>query len=401
MLDRTILGKVSVLLLVMISCTLASQLEELDVQYSPSVEHTAFPRIDGSDIKNIVIMIGDGMGLAHIAGTRIYALGPDELLYIERMPVTGLINTHASNRLITDSAAAATAIATGVKTENGVIGQSPDGKELVSIFDAGKTRAMKLGLISTSSLTHATPASFIAHNKSRSNQYDIADQMSKWGIDLMFGGGGPYFLPSNEGGKRKDGRNLFAEMRDRDVKIVHNRFELLALEHTPVVGVFNLEEKALRTRSPEPTLAEMTTKAIELLDADDSGFMLMVEGSQIDWEAHDNDEKDMYRQLLLFDDAVRVALNFALEDSKTLVLVTADHETGGLTLTDGSLEGSDLEVKWEVTGHTATPVPIFAFGPGAENFTGLYDNTEIAKKIAKLMNFKEVEIVTLESSGVD
>ena len=145
----------------------------------------------------------------------------------------------------------------------------------------------------------------------------------------------------------------------------------------------------MKIKSPEPDLAELTKKAIEILNSAPHGFFLMIEGSQIDWACHDNNAKEAVKKTLLFDEAVKAAIDFALKDKHTLVIVTADHETGGLTIKKGGdLQGRNLNLKWTTRGHTGLPVPIYAFGPAAGTFTGVYDNTEVPKKIAKLLGIK-------------
>ncbi len=324
------------------------------------------------------------MGLAQVAAARIDTLGVKRYLNLERLPVTGLVNTYSADKLITDSAAAATALSTGYKTDNGVIGELPDGTKLYTILEAARDRGMKIGLVVTSTITHATPAGFAAHVKSRSSEDLIAVQLLNNRVNVLFGGGKKYFIPQSEPlSGRKDELNLLKKAKEMGYKFIETKEELKSVKGNYVLGLF--ENSYLDTTSLEPSLAEMTEKAIELLSDDPDGFFLMVEGSQIDWGGHRNSPVYMIRQLILFDEAVKAGMDYALKNKKTLVLITADHETGGLTINGGTLDGKKLELGWSTFNHTGVPVPLFAFGPNALKFTGLQDNTEIPRKIARLI----------------
>jgi len=340
-----------------------------------------------SRVKNILLLIGDGMGLTQVAAARIKALGAEGRLYIERMPVTGLINVHSADKLITDSGAASTALATGYKTRNGMIGVNPEGKRLLTILEAARNKGMATGLVVTSTITHATPAAFAAHVKSRYDELTIAVQMLENKVNVMMGGGRAYFLPKELGGKRRDGRNLIEEAKAIGYTYVETKDGLQAADGEYLLGLFQMEALTT-TASEEPRLAEMTAKAIEILSRNENGFFLMVEGSQIDWACHRNNPYETIRQTLLFDEAVKVVLEFATRDTSTLVVVTADHECGGMAINGGSLDGRNLEIGWTTGGHTGVPVPIFAHGPGAGYFTGLHDNTEIPRIFAKLLGIE-------------
>jgi alkaline phosphatase len=313
--------------------------------------------------------------------------GANGKLYLERLPVTGLIRTHASNALVTDSAAAGTALATGFKTNNGMICVGPDGKKYLTILEAAKETGMATGLVVTSTISHATPASFGAHAKSRKSEAKIAENLLENKINVMLGGGRCYFLPkSDPNSKREDERNLINEAKEAGYSYIKSEEELESACGPFLLGLFQVE--GLLTRGPEPRLGKLTEKAIEVLSKDKKGFFLMVEGSQIDWACHSNNPDSTVRQTLLFDEAVKAAMDFALKDRQTLVIVTADHETGGLVVYGGDLGCEKLDVGWATKGHSGLPVPVYAFGPGAEIFTGVYDNTDVSKKIAELLKIK-------------
>jgi alkaline phosphatase len=363
--------------------------------YQAPADTTAYPSTDAKKIRNVIICIGDGMGINQIALTRMKAAGRDGRLYIERMPVTGLVCTHSASALVTDSAAAGTALASGVKTTNGMIGMTPDGKEYVTILEAAKDKGMTTGLVVTSTITHATPATFASHVRSRKAEDAIAEQLIANRVNVLFGGGRKFFLPkSDPNSGRVDDTNLLAEAAEVGYTVITSKAELSDVRRPYVLGLFQLE--ALTTVPPEPSLTELTSRAIELLQTTNrglfsrrpAGFFLMVEGSQIDWACHQNDVKGTIRQTLLFDQAVQAAIDFALRDGHTLVIVTADHETGGLTLLEPAKGHTDPTVRWSSKGHTDAPVMIAALGPGASMFEGVQDNTDIPKKIARLLGIK-------------
>lgn len=351
--------------------------------YQPPAHNETLLNINDGQIRNIILCIGDGMGLNHVALTRHEALGPDNKLHMEQLPVVGIVRTYSANDLITDSAASSTAMACGVKTNNGMIGMTPDKTVHKSILELLQAKGWRSGLVATSEISHATPASFAAHVKSRNNQSEIAKQLLESRVDVLFGGGAKYWKD------RPDGRNLFKEAAQAGYQVIHAKDQISTLNDAPTIGLFANE--GLTTFDPEPSLSEMSQTAIQLLNSkgDDwfspqPKFFLMIEGSQIDWAAHANDSDRVIRQTLLFDMAVKEAIEFAQQDKHTLVIVTSDHETGGLVIETDTLNKFKIDPDWEETGHTAADVPLYAFGPGSERFAGVMDNTEIAKRIAEL-----------------
>ena len=354
--------------------------------YAPSPVTESYPALRDKKVKNIIFCIGDGMGLGQIALARMKASGPGGTLYMERMPVVGFLGTYSADALVTDSAAAGTALASGVKTNNGMIGTTPDGARYQTILEAAQTKEMATGIVVTSTISHATPAAFASHVTSRKMQDKIAEQLIANKVNVLFGGGEEYFLPRSSGrSKRNDQKNLIEQAKEAGYLYIRTAEELKTAQHTHILGLFQLGP--LTTVAPEPSLAELTVKAIDILNhaGKNYGFFLMVEGSQIDWACHDNDAARTVRQTLLFDQAVKAAIDFARKDRRTLVVVTADHETGGLTIKGGNLKGDDLDVSWSTGGHSAMPVPIYAFGPKTDIFAGTYDNTEVPKKFARLL----------------
>lgn len=343
--------------------------------------------------KNIILLIGDGMGLTQVTAG-MYANG--NKLNLERFPITGLMKTHSSSHLITDSAAGATAFSCGYKTYNGAIGVTKDKKSCETILEQAEKNGYATGLVATSSITHATPASFIAHVKSRADMEDIAKFFLQTELDFFVGGGLEYF------NKRKtDQRDLYAELTAKGYWMSNFQKQKLA-EITPdpkqPFGWFSalFEPDSVNSgRDYLPLAAKMATGFLK--KRSEKGFFLMVEGSQIDWACHAKDGPRAVSEMLDFDAAIGEILQFAEADGNTLVIVTADHETGGMALEQG--EGFDV-IDYDFTSgyHTATMVPVFAYGPGAEQFSGVMDNTNIYWKMALLWDFMEPAILEQQQS---
>jgi alkaline phosphatase len=349
----------------------------------------------GTRPRNIILCIGDGMGINQVSLARDSEVGLNGRLWMETMPYTALVSTHNVSGNVTDSAEAITAILCGVKTSSSRLGMDPDGSILLTLPERLREEGYRIGVAVTSTISHATPAGTAAHVPSRKMEDRIAVQMFEAGFDVLFGGGKKYWLPSSQpGGSRTDGRDLVREARQAGWQIVKDKQEMDAVSSGRVIGLF--QDDALTTLPPEPSLEEMTAAALRVLSSGPSSrpFFLMVEGSQIDWGCHQNEAAKAIRQTLLFDMAIRAALEFAIQDKHTLVIVTADHETGALTLSGGKNEPGHLKPNWASQGHSGGQVPLYAYGPGAQSFTGVMDNTEISKKITKLLgldNFPRVE----------
>lgn len=338
--------------------------------------------------RNVILMIGDGMGLAQVTYTRLMHDESGSILNMETATHSALVKNQSANSIITDSAAAATALATGCKTNNGMIGMLPDGHKAETILEAAKRLKKSAGLVTNTTITHATPAGFGAHVESRGSEADIAPQYLSTKIDVLMGGGKANFIPkSTPGSGRSDERDLLKEASDAGYKIAFTRDEMLSVSDGKLLGLF--EMGYLTTMPPEPSLAEMTSKALDLLSANERGFFLMVEGGQIDTMCHANDAVGMLKQIRDFDEAVEKALQFAQNRDDTLIIITADHETGGLSLVAPE-EGSSAKImaRFATKGHSAINVPLFAQGPSSDRFSGVIDNTDIPKIIASIWKIK-------------
>jgi alkaline phosphatase len=334
------------------------------------------------EIRNIIFMIGDGMGIPDVYAAMTVS---DKPLNIERCNIIGLQKTFSSDNYITDSAAAGTALATGNKTKNGTIGMDSQGNRVKSILEIAEEHGRSTGLVSTSSVTHATPASFIAHQSSRGSYEDIAKDFLRTGIDVFIGGGFDHFA------RRGDKLNLIDSLKFRGYEVDTSMSMVLRSTSGKLAGLTAPVHNPYRLKGRGDMLPATSAKAIEILNKNKKGFFLMIEGSQIDWAGHANAADTLVDETLDFDKAIGVALDFAEIDGHTLVVITADHETGGVTIIDGDRATHKVKLSFSTKDHTAVMVPVYAFGPGADKFTGIYDNTEIFKKILSSFSFKKLK----------
>lgn len=316
--------------------------------------------------KNIILFIGDGMGVTHVTAGMTVNKAP---LNLQRFPYSGFSMTQSADNYITDSAAGGTAIACGVKTNNGMIGLNPDGSVAASILEVLHDNGLATGLVSTSSITHATPASFIAHNSSRGNYEDIALHFLNGSADVFIGGGENHFRT------RADGRDLAAELEEQGFDLVYTLEDMKSSASDKLGALLAEVHMPRESEGRTGMLEKMTKKAIEVLSRRKNGFFLMIEGSMIDWGAHANDLDYVTSELIDMDRAIGVALDFAEKDGQTLVVITADHETGGLSLTGGNADEGEVSAHFGTTDHSGSMVPIFSYGPGAAALSGIHDNT--------------------------
>ncbi len=354
-----------------------------------------------SESPNIILMIGDGMGLTQIS-SGMYSNNNSTAL--ENFQYVGLSKTHSYDNLVTDSAAAGTAMSSGEKTQNKVLGLDHEGNPIKSILSICQDKGYSTALVATSNILHATPAAFFANIDYRYNYEPIAVQMTKSGVNYFVGGGEKYF------NSREDKRNLINEMTENDYEIVYNisDFEksksnylgFFTAKDEPYYfykGVnysyreydeddYNEDEPLEDFTGRESYLARSAKATLGKLDEMGKPFFIMIEGSQIDWGGHDNDQKYMVSQFLEFNDAIEVVLDFAKKDKNTIVVVTADHETGGAAIVRGKLSNSSIKNRFATTNHTASMVPVFSYGPKAHLFKGIYENTEIFNKLLSIVN---------------
>ena len=284
---------------------------------------------EAARVKNVILLIGDGMGVSTMSLARWYKDG--QPLSWDQY-ICGLVRTYSADEPITDSAAAATAMATGHKTKTGFLSVLPDEMDrapAATVLEGAKLRGKSTGLVVTCNLQHATPAAFAAHYPRRSDYEAICEQMVYNQVDVLLGGGLKYFTG------RKDGEDLLAALKQKGYMIITSPEELKSASSSKLAGLFAEVDLAYdldRDPTKEPSLAEMTGAAINLLSRNKNGFFLMVEGSKIDWANHDHDPVASVTDMMAFDRAVKVALDYALKEKNTAVIVVADHSTGGLTI---------------------------------------------------------------------
>jgi len=329
-------------------------------------------------VQNIILMIGDGMGISQIYAAMTANHGS---LNLEKCTHTGLQKTYSANAYITDSGASGTAISAGIKTKNGMIGTDTASLPVRTILEYAEINGLSTGLVATSSITHATPASFIAHEPNRDDYEKIAMDFLDTEIDIFIGGGKDHFT------RREDSLNLIDSLENKgylvtdDISEIQLNSEKIACF---TAGIHNPSILGGRGNM----LPDATETAIRFLDKKRTGFFLMVEGSQIDWAGHNNDTEGIISETIDFDNALGVALEFAEKDKNTLVIVTADHETGGMAIIGGDFSTGNVEAAFTTDGHSAVMVPVFTFGPCAKKFSGIYENTEIFFKMMKAFGFE-------------
>ena len=327
---------------------------------------------------NVIFMIADGTGLSQISASQFYNVNSSNY---ERFKHIGLIKTSSASDLITDSAAGATAFASGIKTYNGAIGVDNDTIAKPTILEELELKGYKTGVIATSTITHATPASFYAHVKYRKMEEEIAQDLSQSGVDFFAGGGLKFF------NQRSDKKDLLSELKVKGFEIKTDFLNTDAFLSADKKYGFLLAEEGMPKiiDGRGPFLKNATQLGINHLSQNDQPFFMMIEGSQVDWGGHANDANYLIGEILDFDDALGYVLDYAKRDGNTLVVVTADHETGGFTLSSDDGNYNLIKPTFSTGGHSATMVPVFAYGPGAQNFAGVYENTEIYHKIKRVL----------------
>lgn len=333
--------------------------------------------------KNIVLLIGDGMGLTQISAG-LYSNGNQ--LNLEKFPVIGLHKSYAYDDLVTDSAAGATAFASGVKTYNAAIGVDKDTAAVPTILEILENKGYKSGLVATCSMTHATPGSFYAHAASRRMYEEIAGFMPESGVDIFIGGGKKYF-----NNRTIDDRNIITELEARGYRVEdYNASMPPVLEDgNGQYGFFTAEEEPVSLLEGRDYFIPAVETAYQFLDQNAAnGFFLMIEGSQIDWGGHANNSDYIISEMIEFDQVIGKVLDWAKADGETLVIVTADHETGGYAINPGS-SMDKIVPGFTTKSHTAALIPVFAFGPGSELFHGIYENTAIFHKMLEALQYEK------------
>jgi alkaline phosphatase len=333
---------------------------------------------------NIILLIGDGMGLTQISAA-MYS--NNNRLALAKFPVIGFHKSHAANELITDSAAGGTAIACGIKTNNGNIGTDENGLPTVSILEELDSMNFSTGMIVTSTIVHATPAAFAAHRARREMYEEIALDYLDANVDLLIGGGRQYFQ-----NREMDDRDLVNEFENKGYVVMDQLYTTMNKIKWPLdknLLYFTADKQPLTVSGGRNYLSFAVRQGVQYLEQkSNKGFFLLVEGSQIDWMNHANDGRGVVMETLDFDRAIWEAIQYANRKGNTLVLVTADHESGGMSI-EADSRMNKLKYGFTTNGHTAAMIPVFAYGPGSTLFRGIYENTSIYHKMRAALGLKE------------
>lgn len=339
-----------------------------------AVEKLQAPK--GKKVKNVILIIGDGMSLMHVYTAWTANRGK---LWLENAQATGLSKTWAVKKLVTDSGSGGTSLATGVKTVYHAVGVDPEGKPLTSLVDVAKELGKDAGLAVTCRLWDATPCDFCCHNIDRDKEEELVGDYPTSGVDFVFGGGAQKFT------NRKDGRDIFKELQKKGYHVSRTLDDFFAYDKNSRIFAVPYDKDTPLPDERGDLLARASMKGISLMNQNKNGFFMMIEGSQLDDYGHFNQLDLLMKETLDFDHTVGEVMKWAAKDGETLVVVTADHETGGLTLVNGNKDEGRVECCFSTKDHSGAMVPVYAFGPGAENFTGIFENTDVFKKIKKLM----------------
>jgi len=335
--------------------------------------------VKGKKVKNVILMIGDGMGLVQVSAAWVANHGS---LNLDNCTYTGFSRTYCANQLITDSGAAGTAMATGSKTNYHYIAVDTLGNPLTSLTDLAHTSGLKTGIVVTCNLPDATPSVFCANNVDRNKEEEIAADYLNCNVDYILGAGREKF------NKRADKRDLLNEMKQKEYQVCTTWDETSKIKQGKVFSVLS-EGQLPYARERGGLFEKACLHALGLLNQNKKGFFAMLEGSRIDDCGHSNDLPRLMEEVFDFDKTIGKVMQWAEKDGQTLVIILADHETGGLTLLDGNLKTGNVSGNFSTTGHSGILVPVYAYGPGAEKFTGIYENTDIFYKIVSLLNLKK------------
>ena len=334
---------------------------------------------DSPKAVNVIYMIGDGMALPQVYAAMLAS--HEQMTFLE-FPYIGVVDTHSASNDITDSAAGGTALASDHKTKNGMVGMNPDTIPVKTVLEALAEQGKETGIVVSCYVTHATPADFYAKVPKRSHYEDIAVQMAENPyLNLIIGGGMKHF------DQRKDSVNLVERMeKELGWKVYDNIHDIdVTCKKYAVMADDNHMPHAADRGDFLPRAVET---ALQSLDDAENGFFLMVEGSQIDFACHAKDSTWMVDEMMDFNAAIQVALDYAKEKGNTLVVVTADHETGGLTMIDRQGKYTNVSFDYSTGSHTCLPVLVYAYGPGAERFTGWMQNRDLKGKIMNACGYE-------------
>jgi alkaline phosphatase len=361
-----------IFLILIVLCTLLGSCELVQTKASKELHNS------DKCAKNIILFIGDGTGYVHW-NIAYYITKQD--IAIQNFKNIGIQITSSSDSLITDSGASATAIATGHKTKNSYLSVDENNNRLTTILEIAESKGLSTGLVVTCPITHATPAAFYAHINDRNNHEAIAIDLIHSNIDVFIGGGSDYF------NNRSDSMNLIDSLKKRNYNVLFNIDDAENFKSAPLAIFTSPIANPPANEGRGDLLSKATEIAINVLSKNKNGFFLMVEGSQIDWANHQNNKGYLIAELIDFNNAIKKALNFTKNNSETLIIVTGDHESGGVSLIGGDVDNNEYDIVFNSTHHTPMWVPVFAYGHNAELFQGIYQNNLIFNKMIKAFGF--------------
>lgn len=373
----------SLILVTVLSCKTKQEINNTTYTEVPVSMQDNQPEV----AKNIILLIGDGMGVTQITAG-MYANG--NKIAFEEFKKIGFHKNYAYDNLVTDSAAGATAFSCGKKTYNGAIGVGPDTLAMKTILEEAHERGYKTGLLTTSTIVHATPASFAAHNRHRKNYEEIAVDMMDAGLDIFVGGGLKYF------NNRSDERKLIEEYKEKGYymsNFIEKDIDQTDFNQFDKVGYLTSNGSPVPASQGRDYLSGATNQVINFLEtkSEDDGFFLMIEGAQIDWGGHANDGEYITSEMIDFNKVIENVLEYSKSHPETLIIITADHETGGFAINKGSTMDS-LNMKFTSDYHTADIIPVFSIGPGSELFMGIYENTDIYRKMRLAFGWEKYNV---------
>ena len=365
--------------LLAVSCKHKEEEKVLQYYTTPNpyeIVDVAMPPVD-NEVRNVIIMIGDGMGLEQVSCAWVVNHGK---LNLDRFPTVGLSRTYCTNELITDSGAGGTALAIGQKTGYSHVGTAADSTDVPSVLVKAQELGKKTGVVVTCHFADATPCDFCCHNEYRYNQDDLIADYVTCGVDYLAGGGLDWFTVN-----RKDGRDITKEMAAAGYTVALTEDALMKAE-LPVIGILAPDNLPVAMERGD-LYRHSVARGLDILsrESGDKGFVMMLEGSCIDDWLHGNDIGKAMEELLDFDRTIGDVLQWAAADGHTLVVVTADHNTGALTLQDGNLEEGRIGVAFGSESHNGIAVPFYAWGPGSDAFTGIRENDEWGRLIASFV----------------
>mgnify|MGYP001819633960 CR=1 FL=1 len=344
------------------------------------------------DARNVILFIGDGMGVGHVSAASDLLSFPGGTLAMTDTPHVALVRSWVADNLAPDSASTGTAMATGFKTRKKAVGVLEDGRVVRNLFEVARDHGRTTGVITTSGVVDATPATFTVHVEWRDDYHEIFEKMLASDTDLLIGGDWTRFSKAQKNPAYLDLLARAEELGQHHGYQVVREPSSMATAELPLLALF--PPRPSGGNSHGPPLAATALRGIELLRENPGGFLLLIECEITDEFGHHNDIEEVMNGMRELNEAVAAVLEATDGNGDTLVVVTADHDTGSLAITDGDYEEGRATVRWATGDHSSQWLPLFAFGPGAERFVGVLDNTEVGRLIAEALGLGDFPQLT-------